>query len=380
MPDALQQADRPTTMTLDERPLTLTHPMRIYVCGITPYDVTHLGHASTFVWADVLTRVLRDAGITPIVARNVTDVDDVLTDAARRAGEHADRFAYEQQYDFDRDMAELRVRRPDLEPRARHHVDHVLRLAHTLLDLGVAYEAGGSVFFPGQPVAEGAGFDETEALRLATEYGGRPDDPAKRHPLDAAVWQAAEGRAGEPSWDSPWGPGRPGWHAECAAMVLATFGASVDVHAGGADLAFPHHAFEAAMVEAVTGVAPFARRWLQCPIVGIDGAKMAKSTGNLVLVHDLLTDHPAAVIRLALLDRDWRHDWQWSSSLLDLAAGRLASLRDAAGRPDGTDPPAHLRAVRSALRGDLDVPRALDAAIAAGGPAAALLLDLLGLQ
>lgn len=369
-------ADHPTTITLDGRPLPLLDPTRIYVCGITPYDVTHLGHASTFLWADLLTRVLRDAGVTPVVTRNVTDVDDVLTDAARRAGAHADRFAYLQQYDFDRDMKALRVRRPDHEPRARHYVPAVIRLARTLLDLGAAYESAGSVYFPGEAVAAGAGLDESRALALAEEYGGRPDDPAKRHPLDAAVWQSST--ADEPSWDSPWGPGRPGWHAECTAMVLATSGPALDVHAGGADLTFPHHAFEAAMAEAVTGVAPFARRWLRCAVVGVDGAKMAKSTGNLVLVDDLLADHPAAVIRLALLDRDWSHDWQWTAAALDIAAERWDALRAAAGRTGGGE--AHLAAVRRALRDDLDVPAAIDTALDAGGEAAALLLDLLRLD
>ncbi len=368
----------PTTITLAGRPLPLFNPTRIYVCGITPYDVTHLGHASTFVWVDLLARVLRDAGVTTVVTRNVTDVDDVLTEAARKAGAHEDRFAYLQQYDFDRDMTALRVRRPDHEPRARHHVDAVRRLAQILLDIGAGYESDGSVFFPGGPVVENSELEQARALELLTEYGGHPDDPAKREPFDVAVWQAS--RADEPGWESPWGRGRPGWSAECVAMALTTYGPALDVHAGGADLAFPHHAYESAIAEAVTGVTPFARRWMHCAIVGVGGAKMAKSTGNLVLVDDLIAEHPAAVIRTALLDRSWSQAWQWSPGLLDVATGRLDALRAAARRPDGSDVEAHLRAVRAALRDDLDVPQAIEAALAAGGQAAELLLDLLGLQ
>jgi cysteinyl-tRNA synthetase len=367
----------PTSITLADRPLPLVDPMRIYVCGITPYAVTHLGHASTFVWTDLLARVLRDAGVTPVLTRNVTDVDDVLTAAAQQAGAHADRFAYLQQYDFDRDMAALRVRRPDREPRARHHVGAVLRLARTLLEAGAAYASGGSVFVPGEAVAERAGLAAADALTLAEEYGGRPDDPAKRHPLDAAVWQSSA--SGEPSWPSPFGPGRPGWHAECAAMVLSTYGPAVDVHAGGADLAFPHHAFEAAIAEAVTGVTPYSRRWMRVGIVAIDGAKMAKSTGNLVLVDDLLADHPPAVVRLALLDRRWDAPWEWTTSSTDTAGARLDALRTAAGRPAGGDADAGVAAVRAALRADLDVPAAIDTAVEAGGAAAESLISLLQL-
>jgi cysteinyl-tRNA synthetase len=362
---------------LSGRPLPLLDPTRVYVCGITPYAVTHLGHASTFVWTDLLTRILRDGGVTPILTRNVTDVDDVLTAAAQQAGEtHPDRFAYLQQYDFDRDMAALRVRRPDHQPRARHHVAGVIRLAQVLLEQGRAYEAGGSVYYLGAGVAERAGLADDQALSLAADYGGRVDDPAKRHPLDVALWQAST--ADEPSWPSPWGDGRPGWHAECAAMALATYGPAVDIHAGGADLTFPHHAYEAAIAESVTGVEPFARRWMRVGVVRIGGAKMAKSTGNLVLVDDLLAEHPPAVLRLLLLDRAWDADWDYTPAALDAAGRRLDALQVAAGRP-GDDYAAD-RAVRQALRNDLDVPRALDVAVEAGGRAAARLTTLLALD
>lgn len=359
-------------LTLGGEQLPLLDRARVYVCGITPYDVTHLGHAATYVWVDLLTRVLRDRHVTPIVCRNVTDIDDVLTAAAQRVGRPHDQFAYLHQYDFDRDMSALRVRRPDFEPRARYHVDAVVQLARELVQRELAYESGGSVYFPGAGVHARAGLDASAARELTQEFGGRLDDPAKRDPLDWPIWSAS--RADEPSWDSPWGPGRPGWHAECTAMAVTTFGPSLDIHCGGADLRFPHHAFESAMAEAFTGVQPFARSWLRVGVVGVAGQKMAKSTGNLVLVDDLLREHPASVIRLMLLNRAWAQPWSYTPALLEEAAAVLNALTLAADRPgDGTG----VTAVRAALARDLDVPTAIAAALAAEGPAAALLLRLL---
>src|SRR5215813_13477861 len=349
---------------------------RIYACGITPYDVTHLGHAATFVWIDALGRMLRFAGVKPEVCRNVTDVDDVLDAAARRAGAAYDEFAAIQQFQFDRDMAALGVRSPEHEPRAHRYVEQVIRLASGLLDAGVAYHRRGSVYFRGGDVAGRAGLERAEAIRLSGEYAGRPDDPAKDDPLDTAIWQASE--AGHPAWDSPWGPGRPGWHAECAAMAMSVFGPAVDIHAGGADLRFPHHAYHSAMAEAFTGVRPYARAWLHVGIVTIGGAKMAKSAGNLVLLEELLAAHPAAAIRLMILDRPWRESWDYRPELLDAAAARLEDLYQAAGRTAASDPAA-VDEMRRLLATELDVPAALDLAIGTGGGPARTLAGVLGL-
>jgi len=350
---------------------------RIYACGITPYDVTHLGHAATFVWIDAVGRMLRFAGVKPEVCRNVTDVDDVLDAAARRAGTAYDEFAAIQQFQFDRDMAALGVRSPEHEPRAHRYVEQVIRLASGLIDAGVAYHRRGSVYFRGQGVASRAGLDRAEALRLSAEFGGRPDDPAKDDPVDVAVWQATE--PGHPAWDSPWGPGRPGWHAECAAMAMSVFGPAVDVHAGGADLKFPHHAYHAAMAEAFTGVRPYARAWFHSGVVTIDGAKMAKSAGNLILLDDLLAKHPAGAVRLMILDRPWAQNWDYRRALLDVAAARLQNLYQAAARNVPNDPAA-VDAMRHLLADDLNVPAALDLAIEAGGAAARTLTGVLGLS
>jgi cysteinyl-tRNA synthetase len=364
-------------VTLGGSPLRLVGRARVYACGITPYDVTHLGHASTYVWVDVLARVLEAAGAEVIVCRNVTNVDDVLTEAARRAGEPYDRFAAIGQFYFDGDMAALGVRRPTLEPRAHAYVPQVIALADGLLERGLAYERDGHVYFRGAEMPGRAGLDRATALRLSREYGDRPDDPGRDDPFDVPVWQPS--KDGEPAWDSPWGPGRPGWHAECAAMALDAFGPSVDVQAGGADLRFPHHTYQAALAEALTGVAPFARARLQACVVGIGGVKMAKSTGNLVLVKDLLADYPAAAIRMLILDRTWDADWDYEREGLERAAARVGRVAAAAGRPAcGSGDSAH-DAIAAALARDLDVPAALAIAEEAGGRPAAELGAFLGL-
>jgi cysteinyl-tRNA synthetase len=367
----------PAALILARRRVPMLDRARIYVCGITPYDVTHLGHAATFVWADALSRVLRLLGVEPEVCRNVTDVDDVLDAAASRASAPYDTFAAIQQYHFEHDLAALDVRPPRHEPRAHRYIEHVIRLASGLLAVGAAYQRDGSVYFRGQAASARAGLDRAEALRLSAEYGGRPDDPAKDDPLDTAVWQAAE--AGHPAWDSPWGAGRPGWHAECAAMALSAFGVGVDIHAGGNDLRFPHHSYHSAMAEAFTGVRPYARAWLHVGTVTVGGVKMAKSAGNLVLVGDLLVRHTAAAVRLMILDRPWAEDWDYSGASLEKAAARLADLYQAVGRTGGI-PQSGPAEIRRLLSTDLNVPAALEMAIEEGGASARLLIATLGLD
>ncbi len=370
----------PGAVTLGGIALPLVGRARVYACGITPYDVTHVGHAASFVWIDTLARVLRDRGAEVIICRNVTDVDDVLVAAADRAGSPYDRFAAIQQFYFDRDMTALGVGQPALQPRAHAYIGQVIALAAGLLERGVAYERGGQVYFRGAEVARGAVPDRPTALQLAGEYGDDPADPGKDDPFDVAVWRASH--SGEPGWASPWGTGRPGWHAECAAMALHAFGPAVDVQAGGGDLRFPHHAYQAALAEAFTGVAPFSRARLNAGVVRVAGAKMAKSTGNLVLVSDLLKERPAAAVRLLILDRCWDQDWEFSAAGLDAAGARLDRLHAAAGRLErgvAGGGGAAVAAMRAALADDLDVPAALNIAEENGGQAARSLGSLLGL-
>jgi len=378
MSEMQQPAVTPSGMTglvIAGHQMAMLDRARIYACGITPYDVTHLGHAATFVWIDTLSRTLQFLGVEPEVCRNVTDVDDVLDVAAFRANAPYDSFAAVQQYQFDQDMAALGVRAVRHEPRAHRYVEQVIRLAVGLLAAGAAYHRSGSVYFRGQAAVRRAGVDVATAVRLSAEYGGRPDDPAKDDPLDVAVWQASE--PGHPAWESPWGPGRPGWHAECAAMALSVFGVGVDIHAGGSDLRFPHHAYHAAMAEVFTGVSPYARAWFHPGTVTVDGVKMAKSAGNLILVADLLRDHPAAVVRMMILDRDWADDWDYAPGLLSAAARRLEDLYQAAGRaPVGSE---EVPGVRRLLAANLSVPAAIDMAIEVGGACARSVVGTLGL-
>jgi L-cysteine:1D-myo-inositol 2-amino-2-deoxy-alpha-D-glucopyranoside ligase len=366
---------RSAELRLSGRLLALVSPARMYVCGITPYDVTHLGHAATFVWADAAASVLHAAGVDVTTCRNVTDVDDVLTHAAGLRGRAYDEFALYQEYLFEKDMTALRVRRPAHEPRARHHVTHVQQLAAALLATGHAYTRDGYVYFRGRDAVARAGLKREEALAKSAEYGDEPDDPRRDDPFDVPVWRPST--AEQPGWPSPWGQGRPGWHAECAAMAMSVLGTGIDLLAGGADLDFPHHAYQAAMVEAASSVVPFARGHLPVGEVHQGGTKMAKSTGNLTLVGDLLRDHPPAVVRLFLLNRPWYAPWDYRPGDLDAAAGELESLYGAAGRPGG--PAGALDAVVAALLDNLDVPRALVAAREAGGKAARELLRILAL-
>ena len=371
----------PTTgMRLGGSYLPVLDRARIYCCGITPYDVTHLGHAATFVWVDVLTRVLGSIGVTVQLCRNVTDVDDVLFAAAERSGSAFDTFASVQQFRFDQDMTALGVREPQFAPRARRNVGQVIRLASALLDANAAYQRDGSVYFRGAETAVTAGLTRDDAEALAAEYGARLDDPAKDDKLDVAVWRRSG--AGEPGWPSPWGTGRPGWHAECAAMSLSILGPAIDVLSGGADLRYPHHAYQMAMAQAVTGVRPHARAIFEVGVVCMDGVKMAKSTGNLVLVSEVLAEHPAAALRLCLLDRPWAQAWDYASAELDAATARLEQLYRAAGRVGSSadaSQAAAAAAITAALRDDLDVPTGLAIAEDAGGAAARSLIATLGL-
>ena len=289
------------------------------------------------------------------------------------------RFAVIQQFYFDQDMATLGVRQPAMQPRAHAYIGQVIALAAGLLAREAAYQRDGQVYFRGAAAVRRTGLDRSAALRLAAEYGDHPDDARKDDPFDVAVWQASHGD--QPAWESPWGPGRPGWHAGCAAMALHAFGPAVDVLAGGGDLRFPHHACQAALAEAFTGVTPFARARLNVGVVHVSEAKMAKSAGNLVLVSDLLTDYPAGAVRLLILDRRWDQDWEYDRARLDEAAALLERLQAAAGRPDRAAAGAGtaVAAVRAALASDLDVPAALRIAEDDGGRAARVLGSFLGL-
>ncbi|HWE56301.1 MAG TPA: cysteine--tRNA ligase [Acidimicrobiales bacterium] len=347
--------------------------VKMYTCGITPYDSAHLGHAATYLCYDVLQRRLRDLGHETQCVRNVTDVDDDILRKARELGVHYLDLAAEEVSRFDADMAALGLLPAFSEPRATSAIPDILGFIGMVLESGHAYRAGGAVYFDVSSFdrfGQVSGYDRETMLAFAAERGGNPDDPNKRDPLDFILWQPSA--PDEPFWNSLWGPGRPGWHIECSALSMRELGETIDLHGGGSDLIFPHHECEAAQSEAATG-SVFVRHWMHAGMVRLDGVKMSKSLGNLVFVHDLLKDWEAAAIRLAVLAHGYRTDWDWHDRLMPDARDRLAAWR-ATGTGDGG-----LDAARAALDDDLDTPAAIaaiDGAAASGAgvsSAAALL-------
>jgi len=346
----LYDTARGEVVTFEPGPL-----VKIYTCGITPYDATHVGHATAYITYDVLQRRLRDRGHDTQCVRNVTDVDDDILRKARELGVHYLDLAAAETARFQGDMQALGTLACFSEPRATSAIADIRGFIGMVLDRGHAYQAGGGVYFDVTTFPRFghlSHLSEDEMLRLAAERGGNPEDPAKRNPLDFVLWQPSA--EDEPSWDSLWGPGRPGWHIECSALALRDLGTTIDLHGGGTDLIFPHHECEAAQSEAATGE-PFVKHWMHQAMVRMDGEKMSKSLGNLVFVSDLLKEWEPAAIRLAISSHHYRDSWEWDPALMPAAAERIEKW-GAAGAGD-----AALEEVRAALDDDLDSPRAIAA-------------------
>jgi len=330
----------------------------MYTCGITPYDATHLGHAATFIAYDVLQRRLIDRGHRVTCVRNVTDVDDPLFAKARELGVHYLDLAAGQEARFERDMEALNALPVAAAPRASSAIADIRGFIGMVLDRGYAYEVDGSVYFD---VSRFEGFgelshlDPNEMVALARQRGGQVDDPKKRHQLDFVLWQPSA--TDEPSWDSLWGPGRPGWHIECSALALRELGSTIDLHGGGADLIFPHHECERAQSEAATGE-PFVRHWMHTALIGKDGEKMSKSLGNLVFVDELRERWDPMAIRLGIIEHHYRVEWEWDDALMPRNAERIIRWRSApAAAPREAD--QLLDQVRALLDDDLDTPAAV---------------------
>ncbi|MFF4776218.1 cysteine--1-D-myo-inosityl 2-amino-2-deoxy-alpha-D-glucopyranoside ligase [Microtetraspora fusca] len=333
---------------------------RLYVCGITPYDATHLGHANTYLAFDLVNRAWRDAGHEVHYTQNATDVDDPLLERAQATGVDWQELAEREIELFRTDMEALRIVPPREYVGVTEVVDQVAELIGRLGDRGATYRLGEDVYFSVAAAPKfGAvsGYSEERMLELFGERGGDPDREGKRHPLDWLLWRGH--RPGEPSWPSPFGPGRPGWHVECTAIALANLGTGFDVAGGGSDLIFPHHEMGACEGHVATGEWPFARAYVHAGMVALDGEKMSKSRGNLVFVSRLRRNTDPMAVRLALLDRHYRTDWEWTPDQLAEAEARLARWRAAVARPSGSDGGAVLDEVRKRIAADLDAPGAL---------------------
>jgi L-cysteine:1D-myo-inositol 2-amino-2-deoxy-alpha-D-glucopyranoside ligase len=336
---------------------------RMYVCGITPYDATHMGHAATYVAFDLLNRAWRNAGHEVRYVQNVTDVDDPLLERAIETGQDWVALAERETELFRTDMEALRVLPPDEYVGAVESIPLVVSMIERLRGSGAVYDVDGDLYFSvaSDPTfGSVSGWGREQMLAVFAERGGDPDRAGKKDPLDCLLWQAE--RPDDPAWDSALGRGRPGWHVECSAIAREHLGAGFEVQGGGSDLVFPHHEMSAAEAQAADPDHRFARAYVHAGMVALDGEKMSKSKGNLELVSRLrnIGMDPMA-IRLALLGHHYRTDWEWTDADLEWANEVLAGLRQAVAQSAGARTPPVVRGVLAALANDLDAPAAVKA-------------------
>ncbi|MGB2695205.1 MAG: cysteine--tRNA ligase [Dehalococcoidia bacterium] len=379
------------TASSQAEPIDLTKPVRVYVCGVTPYDTTHLGHAFTYVSFDLLVRYLRFLGAEVNYVQNVTDIDDDILIRSARVGKSWRQLGDDESQKFIEDMGRLNWQQPTIV-RATDYIPEMVGIVQRLCADGYAYESNGSVYFDVKQAPQFGrrlnDFTYESALALANERGNFPEDPNKRDPLDFILWQAA--KEGEPTWESPWGLGRPGWHIECSAMSSTCLGLPVTVHGGGDDLRFPHHEAEICQSECSTDW-KFVEHWMHTAMVHSERQKMSKSLGNMVFVRDLLREYSPDVIRLHLLSHHYRDPWNYAEDELRLQLRpaerlkeRLGDAKDGISREDAIERGADLLA---ALAADLDSPAAIgrlhelaDGDAAARAVARVLATDVLGLR
>jgi L-cysteine:1D-myo-inositol 2-amino-2-deoxy-alpha-D-glucopyranoside ligase len=360
-------------------------PIKLYVCGVTPYDTTHLGHAFTFVQFDVLVRALRwlypERTVTYV--QNVTDIDDSILARARKLGVDWQQLGDEQTAQYQADMRALNVAPPTHLVRATAAMGTIHDLIERLMRSDSAYAVdGSSVFFRVRSCArygELSKLSREQMLEIAGQQDDADvDDPRKEDPLDFALWKGWSGDPGEPCWPSAWGRGRPGWHIECSALCYQYLGPQITLHGGGSDLIYPHHENEIAQSEKATGRRPFVRIWAHTAMVRMDGAKMSKSLGNMIFVRDLLERYSVDALRLYLLGRHYRSVFEWAPADLEAADSLAERLALAARAPDYGAPSVR-EAFAEALSDDLDTPRAIDILTSAAGEPLRNLGAVLGL-
>lgn len=294
-----------------------TGKVGVYVCGVTPYDVTHLGHAFTYTFFDVVVRYLRHLGYQVTYVQNLTDIDDDILNKAKKEGKYWRQVVEENTREYLDDMRWLNNLQPDVYPRATDHIEDMIRIGVELQKKRKVYEKNGCVYFnidSDQEYGKLSKLSVQKMLPIANERGNDPDDPNKREPLDFVLWQAR--KPGEPFWQSPWGEGRPGWHIECCAISMKYLGHTIDIHGGGRDLIFPHHENSLAQSECATGK-QFVRYWMHTAMVRHQGKKMSKSLRNLVLLSDLKQKYDVNAIRMALLSHHYRSAWTFSEEEME---------------------------------------------------------------
>ena len=337
--------------------------VKMYVCGVTPYSSTHVGHALSYVAFDTLRRYLEYLGYAVHHVQNFTDVDDKIIQRAQEQGIEPNDLAETYINDFYRTMDALNIQRADVYPRATLEIGPIIETIQTLVDNGSAYPAGGDVFFR---VTGKADYGKLSHRTLdGMQAGSRVEiDENKEHPMDFVLWKGA--RPGEPSWESPWGPGRPGWHIECTAMSMTYLGETLDIHGGGQDLIFPHHENEIAQSEASTGKTPFSRYWVHNGLLQLGEDKMSKSLGNLVSVEEALANYTPDAIRLYFLSSHYRSPLSYSEEgchAMERSADRLRHVLrpvpDSGGQP--MDPAPYQEQFMAGMDDDLNTPRALAA-------------------
>lgn len=358
------------TLSRRKEPFTRANQViTIYVCGITPYDTTHLGHLFNYAFFDVLIRYLETLGHKVRYTQNVTDIDDDILRKASEEGSDWRTLGSRWTNHFIQDNRDLNIRPPDHFPRATDVIEDILANVERLVSSGAAYVSGGNVYFD---VINSADYGllsrltYDEMLPIANERGNRPDDPHKKDPLDFVLWQAQE--PGEPAWVSPWGLGRPGWHIECSTMAAKYLGQPVDIHGGGADLLFPHHESEIVQAEGAGGKKPFTRFWLHVAMVRYENEKMSKSLGNLVMVRDLLNQgYKPDAIRSLMAGFHYREPWAFEESILEESARTtthlIRALKSRSGVKNSLEAGEYQESFVNAMEDDLNTPFALNSLI-----------------
>jgi L-cysteine:1D-myo-inositol 2-amino-2-deoxy-alpha-D-glucopyranoside ligase len=356
--------------TLTERKVQLAPRIKksrkaftLYVCGVTPYDSGHMGHAFTFSMFDVLVRFIESGGLKVRYVQNVTDIDDPLFERARRDEVDWKLLAERETAVHIRDMTALGWRAPDVMPRVSDEIGRIKAAATKLHASGYAYRTDALYFDVSRYRGYGRLSHRTRRsmLRQLRDEGllGTVGPDSKHDPLDFPLWRSSA--PDEPSWPSKFGPGRPGWHIECSAMAMRYLGEQIDVHGGGRDLVFSHHESERAQSESLTRKVPFARAWMHTGLVRYEGRKMSKSLGNLVKVSQALTRAPAAAVRLYLVSHRYARDWEFDWAALARSARVIERAREVLKRTDGQASPALIKEFNAALSDDLDTPRAVRA-------------------